>query len=457
MTTTASPSSTPTRSSDLMRAQGYVHAQERFYEMDVRRHATAGRLAELFGSPARGERRVRPHDGLAPGGGAGDRAAQAGDPHRPGRLRRRGQRLSRRPQPQPDRRRVHLAGRGWARPTGPSRGPRSTRVAWLKAMAWDLRGNMADEIDRALALADHPADEVAELYPEYPYAENSPIVGQGAVVDGVFEPDATGEATRNPQRPAYTAAQRRVLGGVRDGLERMPTLPGPWRRHRQQQLGGRRRALLHGRAAARQRPASVGHPARGLDADGPALPGRLGRVPDRCRRLHVLRRPRGRDRPQRRDRLGVHQPRPRRHRPLPRAVRGRRPGELRRRDRADAACAPRRSRCAGSRTSPSPSAPPATARCSPTSPTSSPRVGELGRRDRPRRAGGLRRGAAVDGVDSRTDRRRHPRAQCRDRLGLLPSRGVLVRGPRAEPGVRRPRRPHRLPGPGPRTDPQVRQ
>ncbi len=34
---------------DLMRAQGYVHAQERFYEMDVRRHVTAGRLSELFG------------------------------------------------------------------------------------------------------------------------------------------------------------------------------------------------------------------------------------------------------------------------------------------------------------------------------------------------------------------------------------------------------------------------
>ena len=34
---------------DLMRAQGYVHAQERFFEMDVRRHATAGRLAEMFG------------------------------------------------------------------------------------------------------------------------------------------------------------------------------------------------------------------------------------------------------------------------------------------------------------------------------------------------------------------------------------------------------------------------
>ena len=34
---------------DLMFAQGFVSAQDRFFEMDLRRHATAGRLAELFG------------------------------------------------------------------------------------------------------------------------------------------------------------------------------------------------------------------------------------------------------------------------------------------------------------------------------------------------------------------------------------------------------------------------
>ncbi|HYF72542.1 MAG TPA: penicillin acylase family protein, partial [Nocardioides sp.] len=37
---------------DLLRAQGYVQAQERFFEMDVRRHQTAGRLAELLGASA---------------------------------------------------------------------------------------------------------------------------------------------------------------------------------------------------------------------------------------------------------------------------------------------------------------------------------------------------------------------------------------------------------------------
>jgi penicillin amidase len=35
---------------DLFAAQGYVHAQDRFFEMDFRRHLAAGRLSELFGS-----------------------------------------------------------------------------------------------------------------------------------------------------------------------------------------------------------------------------------------------------------------------------------------------------------------------------------------------------------------------------------------------------------------------
>ena len=34
---------------DLFRAQGYVAAQDRFFEMDLRRHITAGRLSEMVG------------------------------------------------------------------------------------------------------------------------------------------------------------------------------------------------------------------------------------------------------------------------------------------------------------------------------------------------------------------------------------------------------------------------
>ena len=40
---------TATDPHDLFLAQGYVHAQERMWQMEVWRHISAGRLAELFG------------------------------------------------------------------------------------------------------------------------------------------------------------------------------------------------------------------------------------------------------------------------------------------------------------------------------------------------------------------------------------------------------------------------
>jgi len=51
---------------DLFFAQGYVQAQDRFFQMDLRRHLTAGRLSALVGeavTSCRGERRVRREPG----------------------------------------------------------------------------------------------------------------------------------------------------------------------------------------------------------------------------------------------------------------------------------------------------------------------------------------------------------------------------------------------------------
>ena len=47
---------------DAMRALGYVHAQERYFEMDLMRRSAAGELAALFGARAiPRDRRVRVH------------------------------------------------------------------------------------------------------------------------------------------------------------------------------------------------------------------------------------------------------------------------------------------------------------------------------------------------------------------------------------------------------------
>ncbi|WP_344151738.1 penicillin acylase family protein [Nocardioides koreensis] len=210
---------------DLMRAQGYVHAQERFFEMDVRRHATAGRLAEMFGEKAldsdemvrtMGWRRVAEQELalIKPETRAALEAYADGvnaylDQHSPSQIA-------------VEYTVLNAGGLDYR----PEHWTAVDSLAWLKAMAWDLRGNMTDEIDRVLALADHSAEQVQELYPAYPYGEHAPIVGQGAVVDGIFDQAATQGATRKPQRPAYTAGARRVLSRLQAGIERMPTLLG---------------------------------------------------------------------------------------------------------------------------------------------------------------------------------------------------------------------------------------
>ena len=119
---------------DLMRAQGFVHAQERFFEMDVRRHVTAGRLSELFGEDAvetdefvrtMGWRRVAEQELalIEPETRAALEAYADGvnaylDDAQPVRARRR----------------VHRAARRAASTTSPSRGRRSTR--WPGSRRW---------------------------------------------------------------------------------------------------------------------------------------------------------------------------------------------------------------------------------------------------------------------------------------------------------------------------------
>lgn len=67
---------------DLFRAQGFVQAQDRFWEMDVRRHMTSGRLSEMFGSG-----RSRPTPSCAPSAGARSRRRSTTRSSRPRRRR----------------------------------------------------------------------------------------------------------------------------------------------------------------------------------------------------------------------------------------------------------------------------------------------------------------------------------------------------------------------------------
>jgi penicillin G amidase len=210
---------------DLMQAQGYVAAQDRFFEMDVRRHITSGRLSELFGqttletdefvrtlgwrrTAAREMALLQPRTREALQSYADGVNAYL-ETHSPSHI---------------SVEYTLLAASGVNYEPEPWTPVDS--LSWLEAMAWDLRGNMTDEIDRVLDLAGHTRAQVDQLYPAYDYGLHPPIVDQGAVVDGVYQQDATQPGTRNPERPAYDARARGVLRRLGRGLADIPQLMG---------------------------------------------------------------------------------------------------------------------------------------------------------------------------------------------------------------------------------------
>jgi penicillin amidase len=181
---------------DLFAAQGYVAAQDRFFEMDFRRHVTSGRLAELFGKDAletdkfirtMGWRRVAEKELgiLSPATRQylDDYARGVNaylDDHSGSGLSLEYAVLS-------------LKGTEYH----PEPWTAADSLAWLKAMAWDLGGNMADEIDRTKLAATQPARNVNSLYPAYPYNRNQPIVPDASVdADGKFSSEPVENVAR---------------------------------------------------------------------------------------------------------------------------------------------------------------------------------------------------------------------------------------------------------------------
>lgn len=203
---------------DLFLAQGYVHAQDRFYEMDFRRHVTAGRLAELVGDAALetdkfvrtlGWRRVA------------EKELSLLDDETLNLLRSYARGVN-----------SYIENRSASKLsleysvlslTGPDYTPEPwtavDSLAWIKAMAWDLRSNMDDEIDRVLATQKLSVDEVEELYPEYP-KKHATIVADGTVEDGDFVSQAK-SSDAGLARAAVAS-----LTKARSGAEALPALLG---------------------------------------------------------------------------------------------------------------------------------------------------------------------------------------------------------------------------------------
>ncbi len=152
---------------DLLMAQGFLHAQDRFWQMDTSRHIGAGRLAEMFG-----DGQVDTDQFLRTLGWA--RVAQqewdATDAETRSLLEAYAQGVN-----------AYLAQRSGSglsleyavlglinRGYEPEPWTPVQTITWGKVMAWDLGGNMGAEIALSVLGKELPADVLALLYPPYP-------------------------------------------------------------------------------------------------------------------------------------------------------------------------------------------------------------------------------------------------------------------------------------------------
>lgn len=196
---------------DLFRAQGFVSAQDRFFQMDYRRHLTAGRLSEMVGGAGisadkvirtMGWRRVAEQElpKLAP------ETRQYLQAYADG--------VNDWMRTKPTLNAMSLEYRVLALQNPDYRAEPWTPVdslAWLKAMAWDLRGDYNDELARARLsrLGRVGAKQIALLYPPYPYQRNEPILspkdwkptGAATATDPTTSP-----VTATPAAPAAAVA-----------------------------------------------------------------------------------------------------------------------------------------------------------------------------------------------------------------------------------------------------------
>ena len=234
------PTVTASSTDDLFFAQGFVHAQDRFFEMDFRRHVTSGRVAEMFGESQVGtdkflrtlgwrtvaEQEVENLDettlGYYEAYSAGVNAYLDS---------RSGTDLS-----------LEYAVLGIQNPDyAPEPWEPADSVAWLKAMAWDLRTNIEDETDRALLAArltesgqtDAEAQQLIErVYPDYPFEQNPVIVPkistvapleegvQPAAFTGAAQPEVADALTTVEWQEADSVieAASMLLGGAGEGI-----------------------------------------------------------------------------------------------------------------------------------------------------------------------------------------------------------------------------------------------
>ena len=166
---------------DLFFAQGYVHAQDRLWQMELQRRAGSGRLSEVLGEATLEIDRFFRVLGL-------NRAAEAEVETLDGEVRRVLE--------------AYVAGVNAYIASRPGRlsvefsllrfSPEPWRpvdsLYWAKVMSWSLSSNWASELIRARLAAKLGADRAADLEPAYP-TDNPPIVPVADPPEGTDLPE----------------------------------------------------------------------------------------------------------------------------------------------------------------------------------------------------------------------------------------------------------------------------
>lgn len=189
---------------DLFFAQGFTHAQDRFWQMDFWRHIGAGRLSEMFGESqvetdmflrSLGFERLAGEEWASMGSQSKDILQAYSDGVNAYLDTHRGAEISLEYAILP------LQNSGYE--IAPWR-PVDT-LMWPRVMAWDLGGNLEAEIARAVLGQHLTPERVEQLFPPMP--DDRPVIvesGQQA------SPDAVRVAVPDRAIPALVSAQRGV-------------------------------------------------------------------------------------------------------------------------------------------------------------------------------------------------------------------------------------------------------
>lgn len=210
---------------DLMMAQGFVEAQDRFWQMDFYRHVATGRTAEMFGEAqleadiflrTLGWERVaaREYQVLSPlMKTLVDAYARGVNAY----LSERGKwELS-----------LEYVFLGIQNPDyRPASWKPTDTLAFAKVVAWDVRTNIVSELERAVLSASIPGEQISQLWPPYP--DGHPVIvpewvrppPTAQTTTGTLFSPSVGEASNVGRGTEVLAAGLRGIGVLGDSQNR---------------------------------------------------------------------------------------------------------------------------------------------------------------------------------------------------------------------------------------------